>query len=74
MEDTTSEIKAVYRQILLSLTEEERFLMCAEMFDSARAIAFAAMPQDLSAADQKRYIYKRTYGEPLPDDFPFRDK
>jgi len=53
----------------MSRSEAERFLMCAEMFDTARCLALTSMPKDLSAADQKRYIYERTYSEPLPEDF-----
>ncbi len=26
--------------------------------------------ENLSEAEQKRYIYERTYGESLPEDFP----
>jgi len=70
MEDTSPEIKAIYRRIIMARSEEERFIMCAEMFESARTIALAAMPKNLSVADQKRFIYERTYGELLPDDFP----
>ena len=70
MEDTTPEIKTIYRRLLMSRTEEERFIMCAEMFETAREIAIASMPKNLSEADQKRYIYEQLYGEPLPDDFP----
>ena len=72
MEDTTPEIKTVYRQMIMSRTEAERFIMCAEMFETARELAIAAMPKNLSEADQKRYIYQRLYGEPLPDDFPLK--
>ncbi len=69
MEDTSPEIKSIFRGILMSRSEAERFLMCAEMFDTARCLALTSMPKDLSAADQKRYIYERTYSEPLPEDF-----
>lgn len=69
MEDTTSKVKQKFHQIIMSRTEEERFMMCAEMFESAQAIVLAAMPQDLSEADRRRFIYERTYGESLPEDF-----
>lgn len=72
MEDTSKEAKTTYRQMIMSLTEAERFIMCAEMFETAREIIISTMPQDLSEADQKRYIYQRLYGEPLPDDFPLK--
>jgi hypothetical protein len=69
MEDTTREIKEVHRQMLMSRTEEERFLMCSDMFEGGREIILSTMPPGLSEQDQKRYIYERTYGEPLPEDF-----
>lgn len=70
MEDTPREIKQKFREILLSKTEEERILMCAEMFDSAREIAISTMPDNLSEAEKKRFIYKKLSGEDLPKDFP----
>lgn len=70
MEDTPREIRQKFREILLSKTEEERILMCAEMFDSAREIAVSTMPDDLSEAEKKRYIYRKVSGEDLPEDFP----
>ncbi len=44
------------------------------MFVSARKVILNTMPAGLSAQDQKRYIYERTYGEPLPEDFFDRRK
>lgn len=70
MEDTPREIKQKFREILMSKTEEERILMCAEMFDSAREIAISTMPENLSEAAQKKFVYKKLYGEDLPEDFP----
>ena len=69
MEDTPREIKQKFREIIMSKTEEERILMCAEMFDSAREIAVSTMPENLSQTEKQRYIYKKIYGEDLPEEF-----
>jgi hypothetical protein len=74
MEDTPPEIREIYHQILMSRTEEERYLMCSDMFQTAREMIVSNMPPGLSEHDQKRYIYERTYGEPLPEDFFDRKK
>jgi biotin synthase-like enzyme len=74
MEDTTQTVKDLYRNILMSKTEEERFLMCANMYSAGIDMIVSTMPAGLSEQDQKRYIYERTYGEPLPEDFFDRKK
>ncbi len=70
MEDTTFEVKQEFYEILMSRPEEERFLMCAEMYDVARAIAFSTMPENLTEKEQKQFIYKKIYDESFPSDFP----
>jgi hypothetical protein len=69
MEDTTSEVKQKFHQIKMFRTEKERFLMCAEMFESAQAIVLSLMPKDLIETEQKRFVYERTCGIPLPENF-----
>ena len=72
LHDTTPEFEQMWHKKWLRKTPQERVRFAFSMFSDTRRIILAAMPKDLSAADQKRYIYERTYGEPLPDDFPFR--
>lgn len=55
----------------MSRSEEERMLMCAEMFDSAREVIIASLPKNLSSRELKRKVFERAYGYPLPDDFYF---
>jgi hypothetical protein len=64
MEDTSPEIKAKYRQMIMSRTGEERIGMCAEMFDSARAVIVASLPTDLSPVEFRKQLFERTYGCP----------
>lgn len=70
MNDTAPEIEEILDEMWKSRSPQERTKTASKMFVSARKIILAAMPKNLSAAAQKRYIYERTYGEPLPDDFP----
>lgn len=71
MNDTTPEISIIYRQMLMARSGEERIWMCASMFDSARELVIASLPKDLTPREFKKQLYERTYGESLPDDFPF---
>ena len=66
MEDTTPEIRRLVYQTVMARTEEERFIMCAEMFETAKAFARMNMPEGLSAEEEKRFIFERIYGEPMP--------
>lgn len=68
--DTSPEFERMWHEKWLRRTPQERVRFAFSMFSDARRIILARMPKNLSAADQKRYIYERTYGEPLPDDFP----
>jgi hypothetical protein len=67
--DTTPEFEKMWLQKWLQKTPQERVRFAFSMISDARRIIFASMPKDLSAADQKRYIYECTYGEKLPEDF-----
>lgn len=75
MNDTTAEIEKIMNEIWSKCSPQERTGIASAMFLSARKIILASMPKNLSEAGQKRYIYERTYGEPLPEDFfPRREK
>ena len=66
MTDTSPEIAELVRQKLMARSGEERFLMGVRMFDAARAMALASMPAGLSPEEQKRRLFQRLYGEPMP--------
>lgn len=51
----------------MARTEEERFLMCAEMFEMAKASARMGVPDGLSPAQQKRFIFQRIHGGTLSE-------
>lgn len=66
MTDTPPEIVEMVRQRLMARSGEERFMMGVRSFEAARDIVLASLPKGLSAEEQKRQLYQRIYGEPLP--------
>ena len=62
MEDTSLENRELVRDIVMSKTVEERFLICAQMYEDAKEFAKIEMPDDLSIQEQERYIFKRIHG------------
>jgi hypothetical protein len=67
MTDTTEEIKRIVREQIMARSPAERFVMGAEMFDSAIAVVKASLPANLSSCEYKRQLFKRLYGLELPD-------
>jgi hypothetical protein len=62
MTDTPPEIERIVRDKLMARSGEERFVMGAQMFDSAREMVKASLPLGLSEAEQRRQLFKRLYG------------
>lgn len=62
MEDTTQAARELVRQIVMSKSVEERFLMCAEMYEDAKEFARIGMPDGLSNVEQKAFIFSRIHG------------
>jgi hypothetical protein len=65
MTDTPPEIERMLRDKLMARSGEERFIMGAQMFDSAREMVKASLPQGLSTAQQRRELFKRLYGKEI---------
>ena len=51
----------------MALSGEERIIIGAQMFDSFREHIRASLPPGLSETEQRRELFKRIYGEDLPD-------
>jgi hypothetical protein len=66
MNDTSPEIAELVRQKLMARSGAERFVMGAHMFDAARAMVVASLPQDLAPEELKRQIFQRLYSQPAP--------
>ncbi|MSU61965.1 MAG: hypothetical protein EXS31_06165 [Pedosphaera sp.] len=66
MNDTSPEIAKLVRQKLMARSGAERFVMGTRMFDAARAVVMASLPNGLSPDDIKRQLFKRLYGWAAP--------
>ena len=66
MTDTSPEIAALVRQKLMARSGEERFVMGALMFDAAREMILASLPEGLPADQLRQQLFQRVYGQPLP--------
>lgn len=62
MTDTPPQIERMVRDQIMARTGEERFLMGAQMFESAREMIKASLPRGLSDVERKRELFRRTYG------------
>ena len=49
----------------MTRSNEQRFIMGARMFDAARDIILASLPQDLTEAELRARLFERIYGAPL---------
>ena len=63
--DTPPEIERMIRDKIMALSGEERFIMGALMFDSAREMVKASLPRGLSEAERRRQLFKRRYGNEI---------
>lgn len=63
--DTSPEVDQMVREKIMARSGEERFIMGAQMFDSAREMIKASLPNDLSEPELRRLLFKRIYGKEL---------
>ena len=61
--DTSPAIEQMVRKKLMALSGEERFIMAAEMFESARAMVEASLPRELSEIERRQELFRRLYGK-----------
>ena len=62
MEDTTQTAQDVVRRIVMAKTTEERFLMCAQMYEDAKEFAKIGMPEGLSPEEREAFIFEKIHG------------
>ena len=70
MNDTTPEFAKLLRQRFLALASADRVSMCADMFDTARALVEASLPPGLDLIERRRRICRRFYGDLADRAFP----
>ncbi len=62
MEDTPRHIRELVYRTIMARSEEERFLMCAGMYETSRKLAKIGMPDGLSELEQQAFIFQRIHG------------
>jgi hypothetical protein len=72
MSDTTPDVAARYRAMLMQRSSEERFMMGIRSFDAARAIVLASLPPGLDDNEVKRLLFARFYPELTREQVPPR--
>jgi len=63
VDDTTPEFRRMMRSRFAALEPAERVRMCAEMFETARRIVEASLPEGLGLEERRYRICRRFYGE-----------
>jgi hypothetical protein len=63
--DTPSDIEQMVHDRIMARSAEERFIMGAEMFDSAREMVKASLPKSLSETETRCLLFERIYGKEL---------
>ena len=61
LRDTEPEIEAMYRQMLMARSPEERVRMSAQMGESVRAVVLASLPATLTPVERKIALLRRYY-------------
>ncbi len=67
MRDTTPEFERFVAEQYGRLTPGERMRLCAEMFETARAIVESGLPAGLSERERKWRITERFHGREFAD-------
>jgi hypothetical protein len=62
MNDTSPEMQALHRRLLMERSGEERFRMGVSMCRTARAMVWASLPTDLPEAERRARFFLRVYG------------
>jgi hypothetical protein len=63
MTDTSAEIALMVQQRYAAMSASERFMIGAQMFETARTIVLASLPPHLSERERRRQLCERLYGE-----------
>jgi len=69
MDDTSPEIRKMYRRMLMNLSPEDRFMKGIQMFNAARTMVLASQKKTLSDKELKIFLFDRFYRDELGDQF-----
>jgi len=62
MQDTTPEFRRLMQERFARMTPQERVLACVGMFDTARVLVEASLPEGLDPMERRFRICERFYG------------
>ena len=68
MNDTDPEIARMVRRLMLERSGTERMIMGSSMFDTAKAMIVASLPEGLSPLQIKEQLCRRIYGDEIDVD------
>lgn len=68
MNDTDPEIARMVRRLMLERSGTERMIMGSSMFDTAKAMIVASLPEGLSPLEIKEQLCRRIYGDEIDVD------
>ena len=66
MNDTTPQVEALHRDLLMARSNEQRFKMGVSLCQTARTIVWSSVPEDLDPAERRVQFFLRDYGDELP--------
>ena len=68
MDDRHPIIREEFRERMLRLSGETRVMMGTRMFEAARQMAMASMPEGLSDSELKAFLFLRLYSHDFDDE------
>lgn len=63
MRDTSPEVDALFRELIMARPPAERFLMGCRMFEAARDMVLASLPADITPEERRWRLFARLYPE-----------
>jgi hypothetical protein len=67
MNDTSDHVARLVAERLAAMTPAERLQIASSMYETARSIIAASLPQSLTREQRRYAIAKRFYGNELPE-------
>ena len=68
MTDTDPKTEAIYRDMLMACSPQQRFQMAARMCELARATVLASLPAGLAPVERKIALLRRYYSTDFSED------
>ena len=68
MNDTSPEIAAMMHRRYAGMSPVERFMIGVQMFETARVLALASFPPDLSPQEKCKLLCERLYGKHIANE------